>query len=70
MKVFVEYSDAKAFIEWVDHYASNKIKQAVEYEIVWTNEPKASAVVTFFKKDAEIDAYDLYLAYTRSKADL
>lgn len=70
MKVFVEYKDAYNFIKWVDYNAPEKIKRAVEYEIVWTNEPKESAVVTFIKKDGEIDAYDLFLAYTRAKTDL
>ena len=65
MKEFVEYRDAKGFLEWIPS-ASDKIQKLAEYEVTWTSENRDAVVVAFFTKEDQLDTYDLYSAYKKA----
>jgi len=69
VKEFVEYRDAKAFLEWLPK-APEKIQKLAEYEITWTSENRDAVIVAFFTKEAQLDTYDIYLAYKKTTAQV
>jgi len=65
VKEFVEYHEAKGFLEWLPK-APEKIQKLAEYEVTWTSEYRDAVIVAFFTKEGQLDTYDIYLAFKKN----